>query len=434
MFVQFYPWHAWQNGFGQRPEDNLMVQLPFIRLMTTGFPSVAVFFVISGYALSLKALKLIHSGRISDAYQAVGSSAFRRHPRLFLPAVTVSLLSLLFVLFGWYGAEPMPSRSLGTMNPPRFNTTGEQLADYFSDMDILLDPFVTNLGRHWKYNEVIWTLPHEFRGSFFVYGALFTFAQCRTWVRMTAMSFLALYGLAHGYWDIFCFYSGVIMAEVKLCTSASAEENPMELPLQTPESRSSRRLEGICGVLQTLRQNYMFQTVFWVSMYIFSLHVLGTPGLRDAAQNTPGSKFFGYHIPQIYISSGSDFKYWRSVGGVMVVFTIDRLPLLQSFYLYPAIQYLGKISFSLYLIHLPIVHCFAARFGRYFLGMPGERVPGFDLTYGYFWRFICVCIVMLSISIALSHLCYKYIDMKAVKFSAWLERKAMRKAPAISGL
>lgn len=59
------------------------IRLPIIRILISGPALVAIFFVVSGYAISHKALKLSHKGRYADVGISLFSSVFRRHTRLF---------------------------------------------------------------------------------------------------------------------------------------------------------------------------------------------------------------------------------------------------------------------------------------------------------------------------------------------------------------
>lgn len=77
---------AVHDGWAPEPmrhQTGWFIRLPIIRLLISGPPQVYIFFVVSGYAISHKALKLVHQGRAADAGTSLFSSIFRRHPRLF---------------------------------------------------------------------------------------------------------------------------------------------------------------------------------------------------------------------------------------------------------------------------------------------------------------------------------------------------------------
>jgi peptidoglycan/LPS O-acetylase OafA/YrhL len=75
-----------QQGSGSDYNRHL-VKLPFIRLVYSG-PTITIFFLVSGFVLAYKPLKLIRKGDYNALIKAMVSSIFRRALRLFLPPVT----------------------------------------------------------------------------------------------------------------------------------------------------------------------------------------------------------------------------------------------------------------------------------------------------------------------------------------------------------
>jgi hypothetical protein len=82
-------------------------QLPIIRLLYNGQAAIAVFFVLSGYVLSYKPLKLMHTREFENLQQCLASSIFRRWLRLFLPVSALWFINVFLVEFGafdWFTA------------------------------------------------------------------------------------------------------------------------------------------------------------------------------------------------------------------------------------------------------------------------------------------------------------------------------------------
>lgn len=90
------------------------LQLPIIRLFYHGSFAVCVFFVISGFVLSRKLIRLerqandrggasieehYRTGVADQIHHALGSAAFRRAPKLFLPSSAIVLLMAGLALF-----------------------------------------------------------------------------------------------------------------------------------------------------------------------------------------------------------------------------------------------------------------------------------------------------------------------------------------------
>jgi peptidoglycan/LPS O-acetylase OafA/YrhL len=78
-------------GFGHEGKGYI-VQLPFIRvLFSGGNAAVAIFFVLSGYVLSISPLQKLHNGHLKKFYTGLASAVIRRPFRLYIPVIGVSL-------------------------------------------------------------------------------------------------------------------------------------------------------------------------------------------------------------------------------------------------------------------------------------------------------------------------------------------------------
>lgn len=93
-------WVGW--GWGSNGENYYFLKLPFIRLWAEGSGAVALFFVISGYALSYRPIRLIRAGNNADLQVALSSQTFRRAFRLFLPTIASTFLIVFMIRLGLY--------------------------------------------------------------------------------------------------------------------------------------------------------------------------------------------------------------------------------------------------------------------------------------------------------------------------------------------
>lgn len=119
----FEVWHPFGEGGNLHfVQTNYFFQLPILRLMFNGQAAITVFFVLSGYVLSYKPLKLIHARDFEKLQGCLASSIFRRWWRLFLPVAalwTVNLFLVEFRAFSWFDAfrvdnPGMPPGIIGT--------------------------------------------------------------------------------------------------------------------------------------------------------------------------------------------------------------------------------------------------------------------------------------------------------------------------------
>lgn len=93
-------WVGW--GWGSNGENYYIPKLPFIRLWAEGSGAVAVFFVISGYALSYRPLRLIRAGKHEELSIAMSSQTFRRAFRLFIPPIVSTFMVVFMIRMGVY--------------------------------------------------------------------------------------------------------------------------------------------------------------------------------------------------------------------------------------------------------------------------------------------------------------------------------------------
>ncbi|KAL4964449.1 acyltransferase family protein [Aspergillus stella-maris] len=88
---------AWDyNLFAPRDSEDAsprLLQLPIFRIPWQGRIGVTIFAFLTGYVCALKPIKLNRNGNKLGAFTAVGKSAFRRPPRLIMPATIAMIIS-----------------------------------------------------------------------------------------------------------------------------------------------------------------------------------------------------------------------------------------------------------------------------------------------------------------------------------------------------
>lgn len=93
-------------GLGHEGESYI-VQLPFVRILFSGGnAAVAIFFVLSGYVLSISPLQKFHNGHLRKAYTGLVSAVIRRPFRLYIPVIGVSL-AFVVIMHLPFGLAPI---------------------------------------------------------------------------------------------------------------------------------------------------------------------------------------------------------------------------------------------------------------------------------------------------------------------------------------
>lgn len=424
-------WFSWSlhDGYAGRETDHLL-QLPILRLAISGPPHVFIFFVVSGYALSHKTLKLLREGgrtKTEEAYAALASSAFRRHPRLFLPPVVLCLPTVLVAYANGFGGTQdgggrMPGAAAKAMDPAPLATLTEQFADYARTVLELVDPLAHRADWTWVYNPAMWTLPHEFRGSLLVYGALLALSRCKSGVRLLVMVGMASWALYSVYWPQFLFLSGMLLADLRLHSRRrTLEEDEEEKSSALDDEWKPAATQGNSGWKSVAARKWSSQYVqaaAQITIYVVVLYVLGAPEWHLGGDKAPGYVWLARLVPSQYIAAELPGHFWGTIAAVALILVLDRSPLLQRLFTTPLARYLGRISYSLYLVHVPILHGLGWWAGKFFLGYTGS-----DTNSGYVLGVTGAVAVVWVVTIWAADLGWRFVDAPAVRFAGWVHRK-----------
>lgn len=401
------------------------MQLPIIRLAISGLPNVYVFFVISGYALSYKPLKLLYRlERPEDTYRTLASSAFRRHSRLFMPAAVVCFFSMLMVRFGWYGdGAGISGAAAATMGMPHFNTLWEQLWDYADFMLKLSDPFRAGPG-WWPYNEPLWTLPVEFRSSFVIFGLLLALAGSSARTRFIIFSCVSFFSVYSIHLPEFLFCGGMLAAALRLHFDDEENEatDKQRIGLDTAAASKTRTIDTIRSWWAKFSGCRPVRLAASVACFAASLHVLSMPKISMGGGDAAGYRTLARLIPERYYAVGVPENFWLAQGAVSLLFTIDRSPFLQRLFTNCFAQYLGRISYSLYLIHGLLLQSVAYFVGKCLIDSIDPEVNGL-----YILMVAITAIIFWTVLIWAADLGWRFIDSPSVRFSSWLQRKLCRR-------
>ena len=130
---------------------------------------VDIFFVISGYVLSYRIIKLMRTQQAEPFLHSVVSSIFRRFTRLYGSAAIASFIMMTLVFFGW--TTPNMIKNL------QKSTFSTQVWDWAKDYVHYSNIFAANIQGFWykgslnnKYLLPLWTIPVEYRGSIVVFA------------------------------------------------------------------------------------------------------------------------------------------------------------------------------------------------------------------------------------------------------------------------
>lgn len=383
------------GGNGLHRNDKWIMQLPIIRLLYSGQVMVTLFFVISGFSISLKPLKLARRGSHGAVFDALYSATFRRTARLYIPSIITLFISLVMACCGAFDYAyaltkhwPFPGKPLEL--PTAYNTISEQTEDWLRHLWVWADPLnQITLPEHTPYGSQLWTIPTELKCSFISFLAFLGVAKASPTIRISTLTGISVYFHLRGHPECPLFLGGIVLAELFLIRQENSKH--------ATESQSQK-----------------FRN--W-AIFIFGLFLASYPRRGgDKALFWPPF----YEAARLIVSDhGKRIQYFfTSIASILLVWIVSKSPSLQAIFTTPVARYLGKTSFALYCVHQALINWFGYKVILYFWGTFGnETVFKYELGIGL--AFVIQCAVTLWVS----DVFWRAVDLPSVKFTKWMEEK-----------
>lgn len=264
--------------------------LPVQLIVIDGPFAVFIFFVLSGYVLSVSAFR---SGLRRDAVDL----ALRRYPRLVIPIFCISALALAFMLLGF-----MRNIEVGKIGGSEWLSSFYGFPGSIDDMLMFSFWRVFAGGPGNNYNSSLWTMPFEMQGSMLIFAMLLIVGRS-TWARLVGHAVFL---------TVSCWLSSYIFAMAVGMALANLVQS---------------------GAHQHLRNS----SSGWCSWLLFAA------GLCSAAFR-----------PDAY------GLIWTSLSGAAILYAVLLNSTLQQWLSSPLSRWMGKISFSLYLVHIVVICSFSS--------------------------------------------------------------------------
>jgi peptidoglycan/LPS O-acetylase OafA/YrhL len=408
------------HGYGAAPDDKSLKyphQLPFLCLLVRGRAMVTLFFVMSGYVLSyafLSASTAQTEAQLAKGFTRLTSLTLRRWMRLYLPATFSMLLVMLGAFFGAFdaGREFQETSLLLTgwseQHPPRFSSFSKQLKDFVGMWWAWSTPFQWRLF-YSEYDPHTWTIPVEFRGSMALFVLLLACARLEQRWRLAALAMVTTFCFASERWDVAAFTGGALVAGIHLwqASRATKEDDSLSLPRSTAPRRARRKFaQGARRALTTLN------TV----VFIAALYGLSFPD--DMPERTPGFGWlYGLTPPMYKAGNTRAYLFWHTLSALVGIWSVRQLYYIDAMFCLSVPQYLGQISYALYLVHGPLLHSAGFAMQPRIFQAVGGGLGGWIAGLVLGW------LTMLGLSIVVAHVFWRLVDMPLVRAAKWLEQK-----------
>ena len=398
--------------------------MPVIRLWFSAGGAIPIFFIFGGYSLAWKPLSQMSSGK-EDASQAamatLSSSAFRRLLRLYLPLAAITFIVASLIQLGAY--EPTRSR-LGASGPDLSRMREKHLEISSSFMQSILRWLWDILGAtgfwDWKnygpdHDKHLWTILSEFRCSIALYVTLLATARLRCRVRLAIIVLLSIHSMWWYRWDVTNFYWGVILAQLDIILDASAKRSRDaggRSPTIIPELEKGQKSGPDRVDTQIIRRLGLS------ALFFFSLWCLSAPLWN---WNTAwGYQTIASIVPSHY---GARDKAVPALGVVLLqrcLYMSSADSRYTMLFTNSVALYLGKISFSLYLVHGPVLHSLG-----YNLPSLIWSIIGKETAFTYAFGIVVGWLIAVSLCLSAADVFHREIEMRCVSSADWIERKCM---------
>lgn len=426
-----------RSFWDEPPEQNRrFIQLPPFRLLFAGDAMVSLFMVISGYAISLPILS--HRDNGITFFQRLGSAATRRIFRIYLPSAIILFLSQLLYFCSAYQVD-LPDGWVGGLQP--LTAPWSHLRYVSWTLVHMMD--ISNHGDDLNFTNnrpeldcllmQLWTMAIEFRGSCIVYLLIMTSAFWRSQPRYLMLFGLAIYWFLNGHWDIFAFAIGLCFAESQVGPDEAEANRELALPCHTTKNKAAAIRALIKTGKRAIRdttnsvifRRFRTSASLVIGVYLLCIsHIYAPP----AGFLAPEYRYLLAIQPSIWDNPEMAPRCWSTVGAVLVVYAISQSNLLQRPLESQLGQYLGRISFPLYLVHLTVYWIFKPLVRNLIWWMETRQAfPGAieasqnGLAFWGAWiGSVLVCGVIM---VALADLWSRFIDVKCLdigkRFEKW---------------
>lgn len=331
---------------------------PWMRLATSGHFAVLVFFVLSGFVLSIAFLE-------KGDPALIWHLALRRYFRLVIPIFFSCVLAYGLMKTGLMANVPVAQITQDTTWLPTFYRFDPSLIGLFKFS--LFDVFVQYppLG---TYNSNLWTMSAELIGSFIVFGSLLILPRRFLLMPQIVLTIVFFYLNS----NFFCFSCGVLLAYF----AASMSHHPIQ---------SEKRLAMTLGV-----------TLASIAAVIVSV---GSMTLRPTLPNVVVT-----HIGSESVSM---------MVAVMFVFGCINTPFIRAFFESRISKFMGDISFPLYLVQIPIICSVSSLF---FLKLTAKQISP---VVACGWTVLFTVVTVLLVAMAFLPIERAAIALSR-RFSIWL--------------
>lgn len=344
-----------------------------------------------------------------------------------MPAAIVVFCSAMMPLLDptWFGSDGFPDVAVPTRTVPQSETLLGNLRNWYDAELGSTRPIQNGIYEQDNphviqnpYDPNLWTLPLEFSSSMVVFLFLMAGARLRNRVRI-ALAFLLIVYLEYNFdfVAILMFLSGMLICDVhfevdKWFAKPEGGRQTSVLPTRGPWARVRTSIGS--RALIRVQNSCIVQRVLPLSAFVLALWLLSAPEAYRGLHESWGFVTLSAWAPAWY---GDHILY--PLGAILLVLVVDYTPFLQSLFTNRFSQYMGRISYSLYLIHGPLLWSVGLKLAHYTI----ENITGGDTNEKYFFGMMLAFAMWWPMAIYLADLTVRHVDDNCVWLARWAYEK-----------
>ncbi|TVY71498.1 hypothetical protein LSUE1_G008865, partial [Lachnellula suecica] len=294
-----------------------VAQWPIIRILFQGRIGVTIFSLVTGYVCALKPIRQCRAGQQDAAFLSISKSAFRRVPRLILPATLATTIIWFFCQLGAF-------RVGNRVDSWWINYTSPNMSpDLLEGFKQLIYHIITTWTNSWNiYDPNQWTLLPLLKGSMLVYMTMIATAHVKSRYRMMIeAAFFVYYYMCNDSAFGMQFFFGAFLSDLS----------------QHP---------GHVAWLQARK---------WPSRFLAPLLIFIGLMLASYPEAEPGwmrwSEIMGHMSVYIFPKDNETPRYYSGIGLEFVALGIHFSSSAKNILSNKYFLWFGKNSFAVYLLH-----------------------------------------------------------------------------------
>lgn len=352
--------HAIECGILPVNNQNFGFLAPLIKGGTNGLLCVVIFWILSAIVVTQGYFNAQDKKNLAEAREYLIKSGIKRYPRLAIPALASTIITSLMI---WTNLIDINS-AREWLKPDTIEASA-----VFRTQPLVSDPIIDSLYvaffGGWRANlegtgPVLWTMGPELMGSLLIFTILFFVPSRRITVTIAAFAFIFTLCILRGLW-IPSFMIGLLIS--------------IQIHSQLTTPRSTRLINSLS------KHSHAFFIASAASVYFVGLGFDGRIG-----------------------------RIITIIAALIIVIATSFCPGFKKFFILPPLVYIGKISFGIYLLHLPIIYSTG-------FSLRHQSPHNSDLVFAWI-PFLAVAVQ----TIVMAHLFTTFIDTRSQTLSNNLSR------------